>query len=100
LAERMYRAQILLEPAQHKALAEIAQREESSISEVVREILGEYLDQQREERAWEKRMQTLKRLGNIRERVEAQYGVYQGDLIGEARSEHGEDTERVWKDDA
>ena len=33
------RMQILLEPAQHRSLAQIAQREKRSISDVVREML-------------------------------------------------------------
>ncbi|HKP51093.1 MAG TPA: ribbon-helix-helix protein, CopG family [Chloroflexia bacterium] len=40
MGERLYRTQILLEPEQHKALAELAKREGRSISDVVREILG------------------------------------------------------------
>jgi predicted transcriptional regulator len=38
-----YRAQILLEPEQHKKLAEIAAREKRSVSDVVREAVAEYM---------------------------------------------------------
>jgi Arc/MetJ-type ribon-helix-helix transcriptional regulator len=38
-----YRAQILLEPEQHKKLAEIAAREHRSVSDVVREAVAEYM---------------------------------------------------------
>jgi hypothetical protein len=40
----MYRTQILLEPEQHKALAEIAHQEKRSLSDVVRRMLQAQLD--------------------------------------------------------
>ena len=40
----MYRTQILLDPEQHKALAEIARRENRSLSDVVREMLQRQLE--------------------------------------------------------
>jgi predicted DNA-binding protein len=41
----MYRTQILLEPEQHKTLAEIARREKRSLSDVVREMLQKQLEE-------------------------------------------------------
>ena len=41
----MYRAQILLDPEQHKSLVEIARREGTSISEIVRSAVREWLDE-------------------------------------------------------
>ena len=43
MAETLYRTEILLEPAQHQALAEIAQREGRTISDIAREMIGEKL---------------------------------------------------------
>jgi predicted CopG family antitoxin len=43
----MYRTQILIEPEQHKALVEIAHREKRSLSEVVREMLHEQLEERK-----------------------------------------------------
>jgi predicted CopG family antitoxin len=43
----MYRTQILIEPEQHKALAEIARREKRSLSDVVREMLQEQLEERK-----------------------------------------------------
>jgi hypothetical protein len=37
----MYRAQILLEPEQHRTLAEIARLERRSLSDVIRELVDE-----------------------------------------------------------
>jgi predicted DNA-binding protein len=44
----MYRTQILLEQEQHKALAEIAQREKRSLSNVVREMLQKQLEERKQ----------------------------------------------------
>jgi|YNPNPStandDraft_1061719.scaffolds.fasta_scaffold60219_2 predicted DNA-binding protein len=43
MAERYVRAQILLEPEQRQALAQIAQREHRSLSHIIREIVQRYL---------------------------------------------------------
>jgi predicted CopG family antitoxin len=43
----MYRTQILLEEEQHKALAEIARRENRSLSDVVREMLHKQLEERK-----------------------------------------------------
>ena len=43
MAETLYRTEILLEPAQHQALAEMAQREGRTISDIAREMIGEKL---------------------------------------------------------
>lgn len=49
MGERMYRARILLEPAQQRALAELARREGRSVSDLVREMIQRQLDQRRHE---------------------------------------------------
>lgn len=95
-----YRAQILLEPEQHATLAEIARREARSISDLVREIVDRWLKQQDEQRLWEQRMEALERLNQIRERIQQEYGVYQGNLLEETRAERDEDFDRVWRGEA
>ena len=97
MQQNKYRAQILLEPEQHAALAETARREERSISDLMREIVDHWLSQQDEQRLWEQRMQALERLNQIRERIQQEYGVYHGDLLEEARAERDEDFDRVWR---
>jgi len=49
-----YRAQILLDPEQHKKLAEIAAREKRSVSDVVREAVAEYVVEQEKAHAKQK----------------------------------------------
>jgi len=100
MQQTKYRAQILLEPEQHNALAEVARRENRSISELMREIVNQWLSQQDDQRLWEQRMETLERLGQIRESIQQEYGVYQGDLIEEARADRDEDIDRVWRGEA
>jgi len=100
MQQTKYRAQILLEPEQHNALAEVARRENRSISELMREIVDQWLSQQDDQRLWEQRMEALERLGQIRESIQQEYGVYQGDLIEEARADRDEDIDRVWRGEA
>ena len=92
-----YRAQILLEPEQHDALAEAALRENRSISNLVREIVNEWIQEQEPESIWRKREAALNSLRTIREEIENAYGVYQGDIIEEIRSGRDEDLEDIWQ---
>jgi predicted DNA-binding protein len=84
-----YRAQILLEPEQHKTLQEIAEREGRSLSDVAREVIQKGLDAREHEMEaiWQKRAAALQRLDQIREAIQEQQGIYEGDLLGEVRSE-------------
>jgi len=57
--KKMHRAQILLDPDQHKVLGEKAQREGTSISEIVRQAVDQLLNAERTERIIRKRLQAL-----------------------------------------
>jgi Arc/MetJ-type ribon-helix-helix transcriptional regulator len=76
MAERMHRTQILLEPAQHQALGRIAHAERRSVSEVVREILQQALQQREEERSATiaRRLAALDRIREHREAIQAENG--------------------------
>jgi DNA-binding MarR family transcriptional regulator len=92
----LHRAQILLEPEQHRILTEIARSEGRSISDLVREIVRQYLvEQKREVQA---QIQALEELAQMRRQLHAQHGVYEGDLLTEVRAEREQDVERVWQD--
>lgn len=97
MRERLRRTQLLLEPAQHRALADIAQDEGRSISEVVREMI----DQQLESRAQatnaniQRQLEVLDRIRRQREAILAERGgkpleVDVVDLIHAAREERSE----------
>jgi hypothetical protein len=95
-----YRAQILLEPEQHRTLSEIAEREGRSISDLVRESVQVYLAERDRETQQEREMQALQALAEIRERIRARHGVLSVDIVAEVRKERDLDTERVWRGDA
>jgi metal-responsive CopG/Arc/MetJ family transcriptional regulator len=87
MSQTKYRAQILLEPEQHQALAEIAAQRQESVSHVVREIVQEYLverdlnEQQRQE------IQAIQSLAQLRQEIQAQHGLIHTDPLAEAREE-------------
>ena len=85
--QRFHRAQILLEPRQYQALAELARRESRSISAVVREVLRRHLQEQDAVAQRRRELQALDALQTVREEAARCYGVYQGDLLAEARAE-------------
>jgi hypothetical protein len=92
-----YRAQILLEPEQHRTLSELAQREGRSISDLVRESVQVYLAERDRETQRERRLKALDALTEIRERIQARHGVLSVDLVAEMREERDRDNERVWR---
>lgn len=89
-----YRAQILLEPEQHKTLQQIAARERRSLSDVAREVIRIGLEARDRDldALWQKRLDALERLKRIRDEGLQKYGIYQGDLLAEARSERESQT--------
>ena len=99
MAEPYYRAQLLLEPEQHQRLRRIAKREGRSISDVAREVVGiglETLAADDEARA-RRRALALGHLDQIREAVRSRHGVFEGDLLGEARREREATMDRARK---
>ena len=93
----MHRTQLLLEPNQYKNLRTLAQQEQRSISEIVREILDQYLEENDQRTRWIRRSQALNRLSVLRARVQKRTGVYAGDLVAAARDERDEDFMHIWQ---
>jgi hypothetical protein len=87
MAERFQRAQILLDPKQHQALTQIARREKRSLSDVVRAIVQQYLQERAVNIRKQREMEALEQLNAIRAEMSQTYGVYPGDLVAEARAE-------------
>lgn len=87
MTEPKYRAQILLEPEQHQALAEIAAGRQVSISSVVREIVETYLVERDLGERLRKEIQAIQSLSQLRLEIEAQHGVILEDLLAGAREE-------------
>jgi hypothetical protein len=97
MSERLYRAQILLDPGQHEALKTYAVAEGRSISSVAREVvdLGLRALRHRDRREEE----ALRSLDEIRRRVEERWGVLTDDALAEVRSEREQQLERVLRGD-
>ena len=91
-----YRAQILLKPEQHRALAALAQREGRSISDLVRESVQAYLEERAREVELQREQEALDTLDEIRERIKARHGMLDLNLVAESRDERDRDNERVW----
>ena len=96
----LHRAQLLLEPEQHQALAEIAKQEGRSISDLVREIVRKHLTERAQEAQLASTLQAIERLSQIRARLREERGIYQADPLAEVRAEWEEDVERVWRGEA
>lgn len=84
MIEKLYRTQILLEPEQHQELAAIAQRENRSLSDLVREIIRLYLEEQHRR----KELDALDGLAGLRQRIGERAGAYNAG--GQANDNPGE----------
>lgn len=97
MSERMYRAQILLDPKQRRKLEELARREGRSISAVTRQVIDAGLEaMESEAEIWKRRARIL---SDLRARREKQPFVYPGDLIEEARQERENEMDEIWRSD-
>ncbi len=95
MTERMYRAQILLDPRQRRRLEEIARREGKSISAVTRQVIDAGLESiENEAEVWKRRARLLSELRQLRQK---QAFVYAGDLVNEARQEREDEGNQVWQ---
>jgi len=95
MTERMYRAQILLDPKQRRKLEEIARREGRSISAVTRQVIDAGLEtMENEAEIWQKRARILAELRAMREKQPIEYN---GNLIDEARQERENETDEIWR---
>jgi hypothetical protein len=92
----LYRAQILLEPEQHKALKGIAQEEGRSLSDVMREIVDQFLAGREQDLQKQRELQALQDLADMRQQIRAQHGPLRANLLAEARAEWEQDVERIW----
>lgn len=97
---QLYRTQVLLEREQHESLQQLAAAAGRSMSEVIREAVAVYLVDHSKE--WKKRqaLDVIARLSELRQQLVAEFGMYEGDLLAEAREERDADMERVWRGEA
>lgn len=97
---QLYRTQVLLEPEQHESLQKLATTEGRSMSEIIREAVAEYLVDHSKEGKKQQALDAIARLSELREQLVAEYGIYEGDLLAEAREERDADMERIWRGEA
>ena len=94
----LYRAQILLEPEQHKRLAEIATFQGRSISDVVREAVQDYLSEQDQDLRRTRELAALEKLNEFRARIMARHGVLDSAFLDEAREEREQQLSFLWNE--
>ena len=95
----MYRMQLLVKPEQRKRLERVAKREGRTFSDTARRALEEGLRVMEGESdfVWEQRLEALEYLNRLRRQIQAKRGVYQGDLVNEARKERDSQSEQIWR---
>jgi metal-responsive CopG/Arc/MetJ family transcriptional regulator len=90
----LYRAQILLDKKQHQRLAQIAAAEERSLSELVREIVAEYLVERGRTDRRQRELAALAALERIRQTIPASPQFEQ--LLHAAREERAGELPAAW----
>jgi predicted DNA-binding protein len=95
----MYRMQLLVKPEQRKRLERVAKREGRTLSDTARRALEEGLRVMEgdSDSVWEQRREALEFLDRLRKQIQDERGVYQGDLINDARTERDSQIEAVWR---
>ena len=96
MSKSMYKTQIVLEPEQHRALAEIAEREGRTIADVVQDLVKQALEQhERRARSQQHHLEGLEQVREHREAILAERGgkpieLDTVELINEMREERDE----------
>lgn len=91
MSPNKYRAQILHEPSQHQALADLAAKRSISISQAVREILAEYFAASELDEQQRREIEALEALASLRHTIQAEHGTLPEDFLAKARTERAED---------
>ncbi len=91
----LIRVQVMLDKNDQARLQETAREQGKSMSEILRELVRRYLEEQRQTEK-EQFRRTLAKVREIRERTVAQYGMYEGDIMREVREEHEREQEEKW----
>jgi hypothetical protein len=95
----LVRAQVLMTREQRNRIHRLAQEEGRSLSDITRRALDVGLDalEGETDEALRRERENLAAMRAIRERALSRYGVYQGDLVNEARDERDRHVDDVWK---
>jgi hypothetical protein len=93
MPENFHRAQILLKPEQHAALAHIASQNSRSISDVAREIVDLGLEYRRLKT--EERLRALDNLDRLRSKIAERKGEFKDNLVAAARNDREKQVDRI-----
>lgn len=95
----MYRMQILLKPEQRERLERVAKREGRTFSDTARRALEEGLRVMEgdSDSIWDQRIEAVKFLNGLRKKIQEEKGIYQGDLVNEARMDRENQIEKTWR---
>ncbi len=96
---RLVRAQVLMTREQRARIERLAEKEGRTLSDITRQALDAGLEQLEgdTDEALRRERENLLAMRAIRDRALARYGVYQGDLVNEAREERDRQVDDVWK---
>jgi Ribbon-helix-helix protein, copG family len=83
----LYRAQILLEEAQHDKLETLARESGRSMSDLVRTIMAEYLTRASDEESLRQSLDALDKLSGLRRDIEDRSGRLTAAFLDELREE-------------
>ena len=98
-AAPMVRAQVLLTPIQRERLERLSRRDGRTLSDLTRRALDIGLDALEgcSDENLRRQQQALAELDRIRAQVRERHGVYQGNLVAEAREERERQQEELWE---
>jgi len=96
MTSQLLRAQVMLIPEDYQRLKSLADAQGKSLSEMIRDAVTRYLAEQEQLKQGQFR-QSLEEIRRIRQQNAARHGIYQGDLVNEAREERQRQDEDVWK---
>lgn len=94
-----YRAQILLEPDQKQSLARLAEEQGRSVSDLVRQAVQEFLDDETQVARRGRREAAFEDLARLREQIRSRHGVLGVDLVRETREERQAQLDHMWGSD-
>lgn len=83
----LHRAQILLDDSQHRELERLSHDTGRSMSELVREMMNEYLTRASEDESLRRSLAALDELAELRSRIESKHGRLPASLLDELREE-------------
>jgi len=88
---QLYRTQILLERSQHEELHRLAKAEGRSVSELVRAVVGKYIEEHTDEARLQRQLAVLDELAELREKIRAEHGEISEEVLFGFREEREEE---------